>query len=89
MDTPAVVEFLGTSLLLGAVAFTTNPIFVVAALAIAIGLGGKASGGHFNPAITAMQLAAGKIGQNRALMYMIAQFSAAVFIWLVSSVVKV
>jgi glycerol uptake facilitator-like aquaporin len=89
MDTPAVVEFLGTSLLLGAVAFTSNPIFVVAALAIAIGLGGKTSGGHFNPAVTAMQLAAGKIGQNRALMYMLAQFGAAVFVWLVSSVVKV
>jgi len=89
MDTPAVVEFLGTSLLLGAVAFTSNPIFVVAALAIVIGLGGKTSGGHFNPAVTAMQLAAGKIGQNRALMYMLAQFSAAVFVWLVSSVVKV
>ena len=52
MDTPAVVEFLGTSFLLGAVAFTSNPIFVVAALAIAIGLGDKTSGGHFNPAIT-------------------------------------
>jgi glycerol uptake facilitator-like aquaporin len=89
MDTPAVVEFLGTSLLLGAVAFTSNPIFVVAALAIAIGLGGKASGGHFNPAVTAMQLAAGKIGQNKALMYMVAQFSAAILVWLVSSVVKV
>lgn len=89
MDTPAVVEFLGTSLLLGAVAFTSNPIFVVAALAIAIGLGGKTSGGHFNPAITAMKLAAGQIGQNKALMFMVAQFSAAVFVWLVSSVIKV
>ena len=89
MDTPAVVEFLGTSLLLGAVAFTSNPIFVIAAVAIAIGLGGKTSGGHFNPAVTAMQLAAGKIGQNRALMYMLAQFGAAVFVWLVSSVIKV
>ena len=89
MDTPAVVEFLGTSLVLGAFAFTSNPIFVVAALALAIGLGGKASGGHFNPAITAMQLAAGKIGQNKALMYMVAQFTAAVFVWFVSSVIKV
>ena len=89
MNTPAIVEFLGTSLLLGAVAFTSNPIFVIAALAIAIGLGGKVSGGHFNPAITAMALASGKIGQNKALMYMLAQFGAAVFVWLISSVVKV
>lgn len=89
MDTPVVVEFLGTSLVLGAVAFTSNSIFVLAAIAIAIGLGGKTSGGHFNPAITAMQLASGKIGQNKALMYMLAQFTAAVFVWLVSSVIKV
>ena len=89
MNTPAIVEFLGTSLLLGAVAFTSNPIFVIAALAIAIGLGGKVSGGHFNPAITAMALASGKIGQNKALRYMLAQFGAAVFVWLISSVVKV
>jgi len=89
MDTPVVVEFLGTSLVLGAVAFTSNFIFIVGALAIALGLGGKTSGGHFNPAITAMQLAAGKIGQNKALMYMLAQFTAAVFVWLVSSVIKV
>lgn len=89
MNTPAIVEFLGTSLLLGAVAFTTNPMFAIAALAIAIGLGGKVSGGHFNPAITAMALASGKIGQNKALMYMLAQFGAAVFVWLISSVVKV
>ena len=89
MDTPVVVEFLGTSLVLGAVAFTSNSIFVLAAIAIALGLGGKTSGGHFNPAITAMQLASGKIGQNKALMYMLAQFTAAVFVWLVSSVIKV
>jgi aquaporin Z len=89
MYTPALIEFLGTSLLLGAVAFTTNPMFAIAALAIAIGLGGKVSGGHFNPAVTAMALASGKIGQNKALMYMLAQFGAAVFVWLISSVVKV
>jgi hypothetical protein len=89
MYTPAIVEFLGTSLLLGAVAFTTNPIFVISALALAVGLGGKISGGHFNPAITAMTLASGKIGQNKALTYMLAQFGAAVFVWLISSVVKV
>jgi glycerol uptake facilitator-like aquaporin len=89
MYTPAFVEFLGTSLLLGAIAFTSNPLFSIGALAIAIALGGKISGGHFNPAVTAMNLASGKIGQNKALIYMLSQFGAAIFIWLVSSVVKV
>jgi glycerol uptake facilitator-like aquaporin len=89
MYTPAFVEFLGTSLLLGAIAFTANPLFTIGALAFAIALGGKISGGHFNPAVTAMQLASGKIGQSKALVYMLAQFGAAVFVWLISSVVKV
>jgi len=89
MYTPAFVEFLGTSLLIGAVAFTGTPVLIVAALAIAIGLGGKISGGHFNPAITAWALASGKIGKSKALTYIIAQVSAALFIWIMGSFVKV
>jgi glycerol uptake facilitator-like aquaporin len=89
MYTPALVEFLGTSLLLGAVAFTGSTLMIVAALAIAIALGGKISGGHFNPAVTAWALASGKIGQSKAISYMLAQFGAAMFIWLISSVVTV
>ena len=52
-------------------------------------IGGPITGAHFNPAVTAMNLASGKIGQNKALTYMLAQFGAAVFVWLISSVVKV
>jgi glycerol uptake facilitator-like aquaporin len=89
MYTPAFVEFLGTSLLIGAVSFTGTPVLIVAALAIAIGLGGKISGGHFNPAITAWALASGKIGKSKALTYIIAQVSAALFIWVMGSFVKV
>lgn len=89
MYTPVFVEFLGTSLLIGAVAFTGTPVLIVAALAIAIGLGGKISGGHFNPAITAWALASGKIGKSKALTYIIAQVSAALFIWIMGSFVKV
>jgi len=89
MDTPAFVEFLGTSLLLGAVAFTTNPLFVVAALCTAIGFGRAVSGAHFNPAVTAMHLASGKIGQEKAITYMLAQFGAAALVWFVSSITKV
>jgi len=87
MYTPAFVEFLGTSLLIGAVSFTASPVFIVAALAIAIGLGGKISGGHFNPAITAWALASGKIGKSKALTYIIAQVAGAMFIWVMGSMV--
>lgn len=89
MYSPAVVEFLGTSLLIGAVSFTGAPLLIVSALAIAIALGGKISGGHFNPAVTGWALLNGKIGQAKALSYILAQFGAAAFIWVIGSFVKV
>lgn len=89
MLSPTLVEFLGTSLLVGAVSFTGAPLLIVAALAIAISLGGKISGGHFNPAVTAWALASGKIGQAKAVGYILAQLAAAVFIWLAGSIMKV
>ena len=89
MLSPTMVEFLGTSLLVGAVSFTGAPLLIVAALAIAIALGGKVSGGHFNPAVTAWALASGKIGQAKAVGYILAQLAAAVFIWIAGSMIKV
>lgn len=89
MYTPAFTEFLGTSLLLGAVSFTGSTLLIVAALAIAIAFGGKISGGHFNPAVTAWALLAGKISQSKAISYILAQMGAAVFIWVIGSMIKV
>ncbi len=89
MYTPAFVEYLGTCLIIGAVAFTSSPLFIVAAAAIAIGLGGKISGGHFNPAITAWALASGKMGKAKALSYVVAQVAAALTIWVAGSMIKV
>jgi aquaporin Z len=77
MYSPAFVEYLGTALLISAVAFATNPLWIPAVLGVAIALGGRISGGHFNPAVTAYQLFQGKISQNRALVYIIAQIAAA------------
>ena len=88
MYTPAFVEFLGTSLLIGAVSFTGSALMIVAALAVAIALGGKVSGGHFNPAITAWALASGKIGKAKALADLPAQTAAALFIWVVGSILQ-
>jgi aquaporin Z len=89
MLSPVLVEFLGTSLFIGAVSFTGVPVLIIGALAIAIGLGGKISGGHFNPAITAWALLSGKIGQMKAVTYILAQLAAAAFIWVMGSIVKV
>ncbi len=89
MYTPAFVEFLGTSLIVGTVAFTGTPLLVIAAIAIASSFGGKISGGHFNPARTVWELASGKIGQQKALLYIIAQIGAGLFIWLLNSFIVV
>ena len=88
MYSPAVVEFLGTALLIGAVSFTGVPVLIIAALAIAVGLGGKISGGHFNPAVTAWALLSGKIGQAKALTYIVAQLAAAASIWVLGGLIK-
>ena len=89
MYTPAFVEYLGTCLLIGAVAFTSSPLFVVAAFALAVGLGGKISGGYFNPAVKVWALANGKIGKTKALTYVVAQVAAALTIWITGSMIKV
>ena len=89
MDNAALTEFLGTSLLIGSIAFTGSGPLIIAAFAIAVGLGFKISGAHFNPAVTAWWLLSGKISQSKAIMYMIAQLAAAVFIYIVGSVIKV
>jgi len=89
MNNPAVVEYFGTSLLIGAVSFTGAPLLIISALAIAIYLGGKISGGHFNPAVTAWALLSGKIGQAKALTYILAQLGAAATIWVLGSMIKI
>ena len=77
---PTLVEFLGTSLLLFGVT-TGNNLYILAALAIAIALGGKISGGHFNPAITLMKYLQGSLGQSKAMYYFGAQFSASLLVY--------
>jgi glycerol uptake facilitator-like aquaporin len=89
MYTRSIVEFLGTALLVGTFAFTNSPMLVVAAFAIASALGGKVSGGHFNPAVTAWALAKGTVGPERAMSYFLAQFGAAVFVFMLSSIISV
>ena len=73
MFSPALVEFLGTSLLVGTVSFTGVPVLIVAALAVAIGFGGKVSGGHFNPAVSIVMASAGKISTTELIPYCLAQ----------------
>ena len=89
MYTHGLAEYLGTCLLIGSIAFTTNPLFVVAAFAIAIGLGKNISGAHFNPAVTIWAFMSGKISQSRAIMHTVAHVAAALTVWGVHSMIKV
>ena len=67
------VEFVGTAFFLYVIVATGNPLAIGAALTIAIMLGGKVSGGNFNPAVSVMMVAAGKLPQKELLPYIIAQ----------------
>jgi glycerol uptake facilitator-like aquaporin len=67
------VEFLGTLFFLYVILATGNALAIGAALAIAILIGGKISGGSFNPAVTIMMVAAGKFPKSDLIPYILAE----------------
>lgn len=67
------VEFLGTLFFLYVVLATGNPLAIGLALTVAIMAGGKVSGGHFNPAVSVMMAAKGKLSTKNLLPYVLAQ----------------
>ena len=69
------VEFLGTLFFLFIIISTGNALAIGAALAIAILVGGKISGGHYNPAVTVMMTAAGKLPAKETIPYIVAQIA--------------
>ena len=68
-----IVEFLGTLFFLYVILATGNALAIGAALALAILVGGNISGGNFNPAVSVMMVAAGKLPKNDLLPYVLAQ----------------
>jgi aquaporin Z len=68
-----VVEFLGTLFFLYVILATGKALPIGLALAIAIMIGGKISGGNFNPAVSVMMAAAGKLPMHDLLPYVVAQ----------------
>jgi aquaporin Z len=69
------VEFLGTVFFLYVIIAVGNPLAIGLALAVATMVGGKISGGHFNPAVSVMMVAAKKIRMNDAAPYILAQLA--------------
>ena len=66
-------EFLGTMAFLFVILQFPNAFAIAAALCVVILVGGKVSGGHFNPAVTVMKLADGAITPKDSMAYVVAQ----------------
>ena len=71
------VEFLGTMFLMFVIFTTGNWMAIGAALAIDCLLGGKISGGAFNPAVAVGMFANGTLAQNDLLIYIIVEILGA------------
>ena len=89
------VEFLGTLFFLFVILMSSKmgpselqPVIIGAALAIAIFVGGKISGGNFNPAISVMMVAANKLSSSELLPYIIAQILGGLAALQLTKVVK-
>ena len=67
------VEFLGSMFFIFIILAVGNPVAIGAALTLAILLGGKISGGHFNPAVSATMAMAGKLPVNDLGLYVLSQ----------------
>ena len=80
-------EYLGSLLFYGAVAYSDNPLYVLAALAFAIAAVGKMSFAHFNPGISVWAYLSGKMPTNTFMVYLAAQISAAATVWVVGTLI--
>ena len=67
------VEFLGTLFFLFTIISTGNALAIGGSLALAIYLGGKISGGNFNPEVSVMMVVAGKLSKQDLIGYILAQ----------------
>tara|TARA_B000000557_G_C20561242_1_gene353198 strand:+ start:288 stop:566 length:279 start_codon:yes stop_codon:yes gene_type:complete len=72
------IEFLGTFIFLSVIIVTGNPLAIAIALAAVIYMGGKVSGGHYNPAVNVMMFLNNKLSTERLIGQTIAQLLGAV-----------
>ena len=72
-----VAEFLGTMFFLYVILATGDAVAIGLALMTVIFILGKVSGGNFNPAVSVMMMAAGKLKTKDGVCYIIAQLLGA------------
>jgi len=83
------VEFLGTAILVFVVLYTGNYLAIGATLAIIILIGGKISGGAFNPALAIVIGMSGKIPKTDIVPYCVVEILGGLFaFWLYKSIIK-
>ena len=70
-------ELIGTFVFVAVIITTAEPVAIAAALLTAIYMGGKISGGHFNPAVTAAMWIHNIISPTIFLTYVAAQLIGA------------
>ena len=68
------VEFFGTMFLVYVILVTGDALAIGAALAVAILVGGKISGGNFNPVVTLVMGASGRQSTSETFPYIMSQF---------------
>ena len=68
-----IVEFLGTAFLVFVILAIGEPLAIGLALTIAILVGGKLSGGHFNPVVSVAMAMAGKMSMKNLAPYILSQ----------------
>jgi aquaporin Z len=83
------VEFVGTLVFLYVIIATGNALAIGLTLALCIYLGGKISGGNFNPAVTVMLVAAKKQNMNTLIPYILAQVAGGLAAMQLYKVVKI
>ena len=70
-----IAEFLGTMFFLYVILATGSALPIGIALAVAILTVGRYSGGNFNPAVSVMMVAAGKLPSDDLLPYVLVAYS--------------
>jgi len=83
------VEFLGTMFFLYVILTIGNPLAIGMALVLAIMIGGKVSGGNFNPAVSLMMTMAGRLPVKELLPYVVAQLLGGVAALQLSKVIRI
>ena len=73
------VEFLGTTIFLFTILRFPNPLLIALSLLVVIIVGGKISGGHFNPAVSVMKFSQGALSMEDMILYIVVQILGGMF----------